>query len=61
MLMGLGMSIGVYGMGPVIRNEQGQVVAAMACKGNGYLPAVVVEAYSLRKCLSGWQSWVVDG
>ncbi|GLT81526.1 hypothetical protein SLA2020_529080 [Shorea laevis] len=41
--------------GALIQNEQGQVVAAMACKGNGFLPAVVVEAYSLRKVL-GWMA-----
>ncbi|GLT91732.1 hypothetical protein SLE2022_096050 [Rubroshorea leprosula] len=47
---------GVYGMGAVIPNEQGQVIAAMASKGNGYFPAAVVEAYSVKKALS----WVAE-
>ncbi|GLU03679.1 hypothetical protein SLE2022_208660 [Rubroshorea leprosula] len=42
---------GAYGMGAVARNHQGEVLAAMACKGQGAVAAEIAEACSLRMAL----------
>ncbi|GLU14472.1 hypothetical protein SLE2022_310400 [Rubroshorea leprosula] len=38
-------------MGVVIRDNNGEVMAAMSCKGYGLVSAKVVEAYSLQRAL----------
>ncbi|GKV46603.1 hypothetical protein SLEP1_g53576 [Rubroshorea leprosula] len=41
----------VFGMGALARNHAGEVLAAMACKGQGVVDAEVAEACSLRRAL----------
>ncbi|GLT72259.1 hypothetical protein SLA2020_483830 [Shorea laevis] len=41
----------VHGMGAVARDSLGEVMAAMACKGHGLVPAEIAEACSLRHAL----------
>ncbi|GKV27974.1 hypothetical protein SLEP1_g37084 [Rubroshorea leprosula] len=47
----ISMQNGAYGMGAVARNHQGEVLAAMACKGQGVVAAEIAEACSLRMAL----------